>query len=611
MVDFSPSQLLPPLPDRTDLVSFVIKVNGSPIPDAVMVKAISVSHCANRVPYAIITILDGDVATQRFDSSDMDLLSPGSEIEIQAGYHGDDKTIFKGLIVRHAIKIPKTGASCLEVECKDKCVKLTAGRNNKYFFNQTDQSIIEDLLRGKVRSQVESTSVRHKEMVQYFASDWDFVVTRAEANGMLVLAKEGQVSVKKPDFKQPAKFPVVYGTGIYEFEAEMDARDQYPSAKAFTWNPTDQKVRETSPSGGGGLGGGLTAPAPTTGALSSAAGALGLSVPGVPPNKDYTRVMGLSHYPLQHAGNFTNEEAQQWTKAQMTKSDLAKNRGRVKIDGVTDIHPGDCIDLQGVGQRHSGKVYVTGVTHDIAQGAWFTHLQFGLSQRWFAQEYDDVNDVPAAGLVPAVNGLQIGIVTKLENSPADKEFRIQVRLPLVNPQGTGVWTRLATQDAGNNRGAVWRPEIGDEVVVGFFSDDPRQAVVLGMLHSSANAAPLPAKDTNHEKGWVTRSDMRFLFNDDKKSLTIQTPGGKKVIIDEDADKILLSDEHNNKITMNKDGIVIESAKNMTLKAAQNLNLEAANISQKAQTSFKVESQGQAQLNATGDMVVKGTFVRIN
>lgn len=613
MLDFNPTQLLPPLPDRTDLVSFRIKVNGTPIPDAVMVKGISVTYTANRVPYAIVTILDGDVASQRFESSDMDIFSPGSEIEIQAGYHGDNKAIFKGLIVRHTLKIPQNGASCIEVECKDKCSKLTVGRKNKYFFNQTDQAIIEDILRGKVRSQVESTSVRHKEMVQYFSTDWDFIVTRAEANGMLVLAKEGQVAVKKPNFTQSTKFSVVYGTGIYEFEAAMDARDQYPDAKTFTWNPADQAVQQASPSGGGGglggsLGGGLSSAASTA---TSAASAIGLSVPGVPPNTNYTKVMGLSHYPLQHAGNFTAEEAQQWAKAQMTKSDLAKKRGRVKIDGVADIQPGDCIELQGVGQRHSGKVYVTGVAHAIAQGAWFTQLQFGLSQRWFAQEYDDVTEVPASGLLPAVHGLQIGIVTKLENSPADKEFRVQVRLPLVNPQGTGIWTRLAAQDAGNKRGAIWRPEIGDEVVVGFFNDDPRQGIVLGALHSSKNAAPLPAKDTNHEKGWVTRSDMRLIFNDDKKSLTIQTPGGKKVIIDEDSDKIQIADEHNNKITMDKDGIKIESAKNMTLKAAQNLNIEAANISQKAQASFKVESQGQAQLNATGDMVVKGTFVRIN
>lgn len=611
MIDFNPSQLLPPLPNRTDLISFVIKIDGASIPDVVRVRAISVNYTANRVPFAVMSILDGDVATQRFDASDMDIFSPGRDIEIQAGYHGDNKTIFKGLIVRHAVKIPKNGVSYIEVECKDKCVKLTTERKNKYFFNQTDQSIMQSILNGKVQAQVESTSVRHKEMVQYFVNDWDFVVMRAEANGLLVLAKEGKVNIKKPNFNQSAKFPVVYGTGIYEFEAEMDARDQYPTVKSFTWDVADQNVRETAP-GGSGPGGALSGAASSAaGALSSAAAAAGLSVPGVPPNKNYTEVMGWKHYPLQHGGNFTNEEAQQWAKAQMTKSDLAKSRGRVKIDGVADIQPGDCVDLQGVGQRHSGKVYITGVVHELAQGAWFTHLQFGLSRRWHAEEYDDVAEMPAGGLVPSVHGLQTGIVTKLEDNPADKEFRVQVRLPLVNPQGTGIWTRLAAQDAGNQRGAIWRPEIGDEVVVGFFNDDPRQAVILGALHSSKNAAPLPAKDTNHEKGWITRSDMRLIFNDDKKSITIQTPGGKKVVIDEDADKIQIADEHNNKITMNKDGIVVESAKNMTLKAAQNLNIEAANITQKAQASFKVESQGQAQLNATGDMVVKGTFVRIN
>jgi uncharacterized protein involved in type VI secretion and phage assembly len=610
MPDFNPGQLLPPLPDRTDLVSFSIKINGVPIPDAVRVKAIAVSHSANRVPFALVTLLDGDVAKRDFATSDMDIFSPGSDIEIQMGYHGDNETVFKGLIVRHALKIPKSGNSHIEVECKDKCVRLTAGRHNKYFFNQKDDAILQAVLRGKVTAQVESTSVLHKEMVQYFSSDWDFVVTRAEANGMLVLAKQGKVAVKKPDFSQKPKFPVVYGTGIYEFEAEMDARDQYPTAKTFTWNPSDQKVRETAP-GGGGLGGVGSALGSAASVAASVGGAIGLSLPGVPPNKNYTKVMQWEHYPLQHAGNFTNEEAQQWAKAQMTKSELAKNRGRVKIAGVADIHPGDSVDLQGVGQRHSGSVYVTSVTHEMAEGAWFTHLHFGLQQQWHAQQYDDVTEVSASGLLPAIHGLQIGIVTRLENSPADADFRIQVRLPMVNPQGQGVWTRLAAQDAGNKRGAIWRPEIGDEVVVGFFNDDPRQGVVLGALHSSKNAAPLPAKDTNHEKGWVTRSNMRMIFNDDKKSLTIQTPGGKKILVDEDADHIQLSDQHGNKITMDKNGIVVESAKDMTLKAAQNLNLEATNITQKAKATFKAESQGQAQINATGDMVLKGTFVRIN
>ena len=604
MLDLNLSQLLPPLPQRSELVTFLVKINGKPIPDTVPVKSISISRVANRIPCASITILDGQVATQSFPASDADLFSPGQSVEIQAGYHGQNKMLFKGLVIRHTLKIAHNSHSFIEVECKDEAVKLTVGRKNKYFFNQKDSEIIESILRSKVQTDVQSSSVTHKEMVQYYATDWDFVVSRAEDNGMLVLTEDGKVTVKKPDFNQQPKFPLNYGSSIFELEAEMDARDQYPTVEATTWDPADQAVRKSTP-GGGGLGGFSAS------ALSSSAGALGLNAPGVAPNTNYSKVLGLDKLPLQHGGTFTGEEAQAWAAAQMTKSELAKNRGRVKFDGVADIKPGDCISLQGVGLRHSGKVFVTAVTHEIGEGMWYTHAQFGLPQRWFAQEFDDVTDQPAGSLLPAVHGLQIGLVTRLKGSPADTEFRIQVRLPLVNPQGVGIWTRLAAQDAGNQRGAVWRPEIGDEVIVGFFNDDPRQAVILGSLHSSKNPAPIPADDKNHEKGWITRSKMKMVFNDDDKSLVIETPKGKKVTIDEKADKIQLEDEHGNKIVMDKNGIVIESSKDLTLKAAKDVKMQGINIEQKAQATFKAESQGQAQIQATADLVVKGTFVRIN
>ncbi len=295
---------------------------------------------------------------------------------------------------------------------------------------------------------------------------------------------------------------------------------------------------------------------------------------------------------------------------------MAKLRGTVKFQGTSEtIIPGDSIELKGVGQRHEGKVFVTGVTHEISEGSWFMHAQFGMSREWFARTYPDVSELPANGLLPAMNGLQIGIVTSLE-ADRDRDLsdknRVQVRLPLVSPQGEGIWMRMACQDAGDGRGSFWRPEIGDEVVVGFLNDDPREAIILGMLNSPAKPAPFQGiQDSNHEKGWVTRSEMRMIFNDDKKSLVIETPGGKKVTIDEDADKIEIEDEHSNKITMDSNGIVIDSSKDLTLKAAQNLKLEAPNISNKAQSSFKAEAQGQAQLTASGDVTVKGAFVRIN
>ena len=62
-----------------------------------------------------------------------------------------------------------------------------------------------------------------------------------------------------------------------------------------------------------------------------------------------------------------------------------------------------------------------------------------------------------------VHGLQIGVVVKLENDP-DGEFRILVKVPVIDNNADGLWTRVASLDAGSNRGAFFMPEIGDEVI---------------------------------------------------------------------------------------------------------------------------------------------------
>lgn len=601
------NQLAPPLPHDTGAVRFTVKVNGMPIPDRIAVARIEVSHCANRIPWATIAILDGDPASQTFASSDLDTLSPGQSIEITAGYGGaNQERLFKGVIVRHSVRILQDEAPFIEVECKDEAIRLTAGRKSRYFFNKKDSDILEELLRGVVKAEVESTRVRHREMVQYNATDWDFLLTRAEANGMLVVAHAGGVLIRRPDFSQEARFALTYGSSIYEFEAEMDARDQFPQAEVSVWSPSDQQVLRMRASGSGsGLLGGVQ---PSL--LSAAATNLGINLPGQAPNTDYQRVMGWNAYPLRHGGAFTSEECQAWAEAQATKSALARRRGRVKFQGVADVLPGQCLQINGVGQRHSGKVFVTAVMQEIAEGMWFTHVQFGLPMQWVAQEFDDLHEPAAGALVPAVSGLQVGVVTRLEGA-AEEPDRVQVRLPLVEAGGDGVWARLAQQDAGRRRGAVWRPEIGDEVVVGFLQDDPRHPIVIGALHSAANPAPIPASDDNPEKGWITRSELRFVFNDEKKSITLETSNGKKITVSEDADSIEIADEHDNRITMSRDGIVIESSRDLMLKAAANLKIEGMNIEEKANASLKMEAQGRAQFKATGDMEIGATFVRIN
>ena len=59
---------------------------------------------------------------------------------------------------------------------------------------------------------------------------------------------------------------------------------------------------------------------------------------------------------------------------------------------------------------------MSNIRHEIADGNWFVEAEFGLSTRWFSEVYN-VTEMPGAGIIPAISGLHIGIVTQLESDP--------------------------------------------------------------------------------------------------------------------------------------------------------------------------------------------------
>jgi uncharacterized protein involved in type VI secretion and phage assembly len=237
-------------------------------------------------------------------------------------------------------------------------------------------------------------------------------------------------------------------------------------------------------------------------------------------------------------------------------------------------------------------------------------MQFGLTHEWLTEVFDDVQDKSAAKLLPGIGGLQVGIVTKLENDP-EGENRIQVRLPIVDSTSDGIWARIALQDAGDNRSAFFMPELEDEVIVGFVNDDPRDPIVLGMMHSSSKPAPITVADTNHIKGWQTRSEMKVILDDEKPSWTLETPAGKKIIIDDDADSSVIEDQHGNKITLDSSGITIEASKDLVLSASGDVKVSGTNINLEASAGIVSKGNSNAEISSTGELVVKGGIVRIN
>lgn len=568
-----------------DLITFKVLSGGTELPGKYGVKSIVVEKEVNRIPYASIVILDGSVPEQDFKLSNEELLTPGKEIEITAGYHLEEETIFKGVVVKHNIKI-RNGSSYLIIECRDKAVKMTLGRKSKYFYESTDSDIIEELISNSgLTADVEATANSHQELVQYRASDWDFMVTRAQANGKLCFVDDGTIKVAKPDLSGETIETVAFGSSVHEFDGEIDARDQFSKITASSWSYTDQELIETE----------AEDPA--------------INLNGDLSASDLAGVFGIEDLQFKHGGNLTQEELQDWGNAKATFQQLAKTRGRVQFQGIPDVKPGVLLTLEGVGNRFNGKIYITGVRHEIAEGNWLVDAQFGLSPTWFSETYD-VSEMPGSGVIPSISGLHVGVVSQLESDP-NGEDRILVQIPIINTEEEGIWARVATLDAGENRGSFFRPEIGDEVIIGFVNDDPNDAVVLGMLHSSAKPAPIVATDDNHEKGFVTRSEMKMIFNDDKISYTLETPAGKKVILDEDADIIKIEDEHANVLTFSSDGITMESAGDIKIKASGDVNLEGTNINVKASAQFKAEGSSGSEVSSGAVTVIKGSQVKIN
>ncbi|MCB0580443.1 MAG: type VI secretion system tip protein VgrG [Phaeodactylibacter sp.] len=590
------------LPLKTSLVTFKVLAGGKEIDSTYDVFSIRVVKEANKIPFAQVAFLDGDASTQDFETSNAAEFEPGKEMEIKLGYHNQEQTIYKGLIVGQKLKVREGRPSLLVVECKDKIVKATIGRKNRYFLKSKDSDMIQTLL-GEygVSSQVGATSPQHKEVIQYYSTDWDFILMRAEKNGLIVLAEDGKVSVKKPELSAAPKLTFAYGDDIYEMEVDMDATSQLKGVSSSAWDFSTQKVVKED------------------GAEPS------VNKQGNLDGKKLADVTAPAKYEMFHAGELETGELKAWADARLLKSRLAKIRGWVIVQGNNEISLGDVIELQGVGKRFKGNAFVSGIRHDVSEGNWRTYYQLGLSDEWFSQNRD-VSEVPAAGLMPGVTGLQTGTVQKLEKDP-DGEFRIQVKLPMVDEKGEGVWARLARFYASNSIGAFFMPELQDEVIVGFVNDDPRFPVILGMLHSKKLPAPLTPEDKNPRKALVTKSKLTLSFDDEDKIVEITTPGKNTITISDKDKSITIEDQNKNKVALTTSGITLDSPKdieikakgnitiqangNITTKATGNVSVQGTNVTNKANAKFEASGNAGADLKTSAIATIQGTLVKIN
>lgn len=595
----------PAIPEGS-LVSFTISSNGKDIDSSWQVVSIDVRLGVNRLPKAKLVLYDGSAAAETFPISQTSALIPGATLEIALGYNGTETTVFSGLVYRQGLDITENASPRLVVEATDKAMAMTLARHNAIYENITDSALMEKLIGAAGLSKsVTATTAKHPVIVQYYCTDWDLMVIRAQLNSMVVVADAGKITVAQPDTAAPPVLTATFGQSILDFQADMDAATQYAASaiKSYAWDPATQKLATS---------GTATANVTEPGNLSSAT---------------LAKVFNIASYPQQTGAELPKDELTAWSSAALLKSKLSKICGRVSFQGSALAKVGAMIALDGLGDRFNGNVYTAAVHHSVTEGFWRTTVEFGLPFDWFSATAPDIAAPGASGQLPPVGNLQTGVVQKLDKDP-DGEYRVYVTLPLLQATGTlGVWARLGSFYASNGIGAEFYPEVGDEVVVAFMNDDPRFPVIVASLYSKKQSPPVPTDAKNNRKCIVTRSNLRLDFIEDVPAVEISTPGGHSVRLDDKTKTIVIKDLNGNKATLAPAGVTIESAKNLTLKANGNIDVTAqgnlslkaeANVTvdglaikQSAKTSFAAQGTADAKLNSSGVLTIQGTLVKIN
>jgi len=596
-----------PLAEAGSRVACTIEAGGKPIDSSWQVASVDTWSRVNRVPRAQVVLYDGNPAQSTFPISSAEAFLPGSKVRISAAY--DDRApslIFSGEVVKQGIEIDEAGASRLVVEVTDPAIRMTLARRSAVFTKIKDSALIAGLIGdNQLTATVKATTVELPEVVQYYASDWDLMLTRAELNGFVVIAEGGALAVAPPDTGADPVLTVKYGESVLDLRAELDASTQLASSavKSFTWDPATQKVVEAGPG---------SVPVKEQGDAKSSSEAM-------------AKVFAVKTFAQQTGAPVEEASLQGWSSAELLKSRLSKVRGWVRFQGSAKVKPGVTLELQGLGTRFNGTAWVSGVHHNLSQGQWLTTADFGLSAKWFAAEAPAIEAPEASGQLPGIQGLQTGIVKKVGQDPGG-EFRVQVNLPLVGDARTAlVWARLSTLYAGNQVGAFFYPEPEDEVIVGFMNDDPRFPVVLGSVYSKKLAPPLVPDDKNDRKAIVTRGKLEIGFDDKDSVLEIKTPK-HTIRLDDKTGEVTIVDASNNRVALSKGGIALESDKNVSVSAGGNVTIEAkANLTLKAggtaalegamvnaKASGKLSATGAlGELKATGILQVQGAMVKIN
>jgi uncharacterized protein involved in type VI secretion and phage assembly len=498
-------------------------------------------------------------ASEQGEPVDQSPFDIGATLEIRLGAREDLTTasVFRGEIVTLE---PRWGAGGVEllVRAYDHSHVLMRRRNVRTFQNQTSSDIVSKLLtEAGFQAQCDPSGEPHEFVQQNNETDWELIWRLADRSGLDLVIDGRTASLRKPS-----------SDNAIELEWPATLRSFNPRVTAV------QQVDEVT----------LRAQDPKTNQAIDVSASNPQQVAQIGVNRQ-TVVAAFEEAKTHIATEPVKSQAEGLSVAQAKLDRLAN--AYVAIEASTSGNPkikaGASVKIGGVGQQFSGTYPVTQAVHIFRGGSTYetSFSNVPISTLLAATRSGHGPGQPSFG-----SQLVIGVVTN--NQDPENMGRVRVQYPALADDAEGTWARVATLSAGNERGVLMLPVVGEEVLIGFEHDDTTRPYVLGSLF---NGQDTPGDDLLHgqDGSFVVRSDKQILAT--SKEDTSVTSGGK-----------LLIEVTDNVEEKYKQDWTNETTGKASLKATQPFEIDGQNVTIKGQAQIDIEGSATVTLKCGGSQI---------
>jgi len=248
----------------------------------------------------------------------------------------------------------------------------------------------------------------------------------------------------------------------------------------------------------------------------------------------------------------------------------------LRVGSVVSLYSSFLERVGNISKESLGNFIIIEITHEVSQGSYYKNR--------FKAIPATIKALPSPKVRMPLAETQMATV--LSNADPEGKGRVRVRM---NWQTEGMqtgWVRVMTPDGGSssdvksNRGFVFIPEVGDQVLLGFRHGDPARPYVMGSLFNGTTGGG--GGQGNNCKSLTTRSGSSLKLDDSVGSVTLHDKGGVKMNFDGAGNQTLATKASTTTtvgkdasvLRMDKDGVIkLSGHKKIKLKIDENTYIE--------------------------------------